>query len=237
MNSLRHSGGFPRVSTAGHGGRAPLTFSKVNKLGNQHFRLHCRAIAAAAFLVLASGVHAQTSGAVVRGAVAGVTASSPVEVLATNTATGVTQRARSDAQGRYMLAGLSPGHYKITVLSGTTVKLERQVELQIGQTLALDMSLDVTTLDTVQVSGRAQREKTTSEIGTVVSLEQMKRLPQVSRNFLSFADLAPGVNVTYDANNNISMRGRRVHPVVEQYLHRRRGPEGLYVPRRRSRSG
>ena len=35
-------------------------------------------------------------------------------------------------------------------------------------------------------------EVRTSEVGTTVSQEQIAQTPQVTRNFLSFADLAPG---------------------------------------------
>jgi hypothetical protein len=47
----------------------------------------------------------------------------------------------------------------------------------------------------------------TSEVGKTVSLQQIQTTPQVSRNFLEFADAVPGMIFTRDAKGNTSLRG------------------------------
>ncbi len=47
----------------------------------------------------------------------------------------------------------------------------------------------------------------TSEIGTNVSLHQIETVPQITRNFLEFADTVPGMVFTVDSNGNTSLRG------------------------------
>src|SRR6185437_4053847 len=45
-------------------------------------------------------------------------------------------------------------------------------------------------------TGIAQAEVKTSEVGGTVSLHQIQTIPQVSRNFLEFADTVPGMVFT-----------------------------------------
>ena len=45
----------------------------------------------------------------------------------------------------------------------------------------------------VTVTGRRLQEVRTSEVGTTVSQQQIETVPQMTRNFLEFADTVPGV--------------------------------------------
>ncbi|MFX7793176.1 hypothetical protein ABTK00_22305, partial [Acinetobacter baumannii] len=65
-----------------------------------------------------------------------------------------------------------------------------------------------TNLDTVNVvAPTLLQEVRTSEVGKTVSLQQIQTTPQVSRNFLEFADAVPGMIFTRDAKGNTSLRG------------------------------
>jgi hypothetical protein len=67
----------------------------------------------------------------------------------------------------------------------------------------------------------------TSEVGKTVSLQQIQTTPQVSRNFLEFADAVPGMIFTRDAKGNTRCAAVRHQLRRHQRLHRRCGPEEL----------
>ena len=174
----------------------------------QDTRFQIRALAAAAMLALAVPAMAQSSNATLRGSVAATgKAVGGAEVTATNTGSGYITRTRSNADGSYALAGLPPGTYKI-VAQAAGERVEQTVTLAVGQSADLDLSMGTApaSLATVTVIGAALVDRKTSEVGTYVTPQQLQRLPQVTRNFLSQADLAPGVNVEYDAEGNVKLR-------------------------------
>lgn len=101
--------------------------------------------------------------------------------------------------GGYVLAGLAPGQYLMTASApgGETTAF---VELGTGQTLDVDLDVASATVrgaERIEVSGQ-RFDNRTSEVATNVSQEQIANLPQNSRNFLNFAQLAPGVRVSDD---------------------------------------
>ncbi len=59
----------------------------------------------------------------------------------------------------------------------------------------------------VVVTGRRLNEVKTSEVGTVVSQHQIETVPQMTRNFLEFADTVPGVVFKVDAKGRTSISG------------------------------
>ena len=156
-------------------------------------------------------VSAQVSRATVRGLVnapAG-TQSGGLTILAINAATGARYRTATRADGRYALIGLAPGDYTITVIGpdGATLRSER-ITLSVGESAALDLgdapaapgAADAVQLGRVTVQGNATRQGVKdSQLGTVVSQRMIEALPQSTRNFLSAADLAPGVAFSTDA--------------------------------------
>ncbi|CAN4278967.1 TonB-dependent receptor [Pseudoxanthomonas sp. LjRoot125] len=163
--------------------------------------------ALASVLVIASGhAIAQSSNATLRGK-----AEAGAQVTAVNTATGTKRQVTATADGSYALVGLAPGTYKVT--SGGT---ERTVTLQVATSVNLDLAGaapaapagDATTLDTVRVTAPPLQEVKTSEVGTNVSLKQINTVPQLTRNFLEFADTVPGMQFTTSQGNGQSqLRG------------------------------
>jgi len=160
--------------------------------------------AVAAVLAAPSVTLAQSAEATLRGK-----APPNVDVTARNVATGATRRTHSAADGTYTLAGLTPGTYKVEGGPGT----ETTVTLSVASTATLDLVTGEATAEVepptqeVVVTGRRLAEVRTSEVGGTVSQAQIENVPQMTRNFMEFADTVPGVVFTVDAKGKTSIRG------------------------------
>jgi outer membrane receptor protein involved in Fe transport len=117
------------------------------------------------------------------------------EVTATSLERGYTQSATAGNDGVYVLAGLAPGRYKITVVAPSYNQSSREISLLVGQTLPINFRLtpDLVLMEQITVVGTTPVEMETHEVATNVTREQMESLPQNNRNFMNFATLAPGV--------------------------------------------
>lgn len=162
----------------------------------------------AAGMLAATPALAQLSTSTIRGHVSGAAAASGAQVTARNVATGYTGRTTT-REGGYVLSGLPPGTYVIELSGSGFDQKTDPVTVAVGQTAELDISVGATTprIETITVSGNRLVETKTSEIATQVTPQQMERLPQVTRNFLSFADLAPGVQFTTAADGSTKLQG------------------------------
>jgi outer membrane receptor protein involved in Fe transport len=121
------------------------------------------------------------------------------EVTVKNVDTGLTRHTKADADGSYTIVGLPAGTYKVDAGPGT----EQTVTLSVASTASLDLGK----LETVTVSGTRLVESKTSEIGTIISLHEIDTVPQLTRNFLEFADTVPGIVFNVDATGKTSIRG------------------------------
>jgi outer membrane receptor protein involved in Fe transport len=161
--------------------------------------------AIAAVLAVPSVSWSQSADATLRGS-----APADTEITAKNVATGTTRRTRAGADGSYTLAGLPPGTYRVDAGPGT----ETVVTLTVASTATLDLRTSTSTavetdapMQEVTVTGRRLNEVRTSEVGTTVSRDQITNVPQMTRNFLEFADTVPGVVFTVDGKGKTSIRG------------------------------
>ncbi len=164
--------------------------------------------AAIASVLAAPGVvWAQSADAALRG-----TAPANADITARNVATGVTRRTKANANGGYSLAGLPPGTYRVDAGPGT----ETTVTLTVASTATLDLAAGTAEataeateapMQEVTVMGRRLNEVRTSEVGTTVSMQQIETTPQMTRNFLEFADVVPGVVFEVDGSGRTSIRG------------------------------
>ncbi len=165
---------------------------------------HRHALATAVVLALASiGAQAQLSTATVQGQVsrAGAAAQGGLEVLAVNQANGKRVRTATRADGSYVLTGLTPGEYEIRVDGQKT----QVITVKVGETAAVDLALSG---QSVTITGSvARKDVRNSELGTNVSRRTIETQPQVTRNFLSFADLAPGVRTDTDSSGVVTLHG------------------------------
>ena len=178
------------------------------------------ALAVAVSLACAGGAAAQVSTSTLRGTVyEGSATESGGTVLATEVATGYVTRGRIGEDGSYVLSGLRPGTYSIQVTTADGQSAEDTIVVALGQVATLDLdvaanvtgntSADASELGEVVVTGRRLFEVRTSEVATNVSQQQINDLPQINRNFLNFAALAPGVRVTEgDTERTISAGGQ-----------------------------
>jgi len=117
------------------------------------------------------------------------------EITATNVNTGFTNSTVAGTDGSYTLAGLAPGVYRIDVSATSYKASSKEVTVLVGQNLSLDFRLtpDLVLMEQITVLGATAVETETSEVATNVTRQQIEQLPQNDRNFLNFAQLAPGV--------------------------------------------
>lgn len=188
-------------------------------------RLLSCALASCLVLGVAPMAMAQSTGATIRGQVAGDAAA---RVTATNVATGLTRSVQSNANGGYSLGGLPPGTYRLDVERGgerysesITVSVGQTVTLNLGETVEATSVQPATTLDGVVVTAAPVAIETrTSEVGGYVTQKQLEALPQNSRNFLAFADTIPGIAVTRSGVDEVtSLRsGAQISNGINVYI-------------------
>src|SRR4051812_20595756 len=110
-----------------------------------------------------------------------------------------TNQARSnvtDDKGVYRFAGLNPGRYTVTAeLEGFAKFVQNDVLLQVGGAVDLNITMKLSSLsESLTVSGQAAIiEAAKTDLSTVISRDQIETLPTISRNFLDYALLTPGV--------------------------------------------
>jgi outer membrane receptor protein involved in Fe transport len=163
----------------------------------------------AAFLI-ASLASAQTTTGTLRGTVKDETGSAlpGATVEAINDDTGFRSAATTETSGLFNIL-VAPGPYTVTATLPSFSTESKKVRVLVGQIVRLDFDLKVATRvsEQVTVSASAAVDLRTPEIATNVTPEQIRYLPQNSRNFLNLAKLAPGVNVTADFGEDTRYSG------------------------------
>jgi outer membrane receptor protein involved in Fe transport len=167
-------------------------------------RLSVMAAALSAALLAAPHASAQLSSATIQGQVRTENAapSAGTPVVATNQLNGYNYRTVTRADGSYVLSGVAPGTYEIKVAD----QKSELVTVSVGQTSQVDLSLQGGVKQVVITGSATRRDVVGSEVGTSVSRQEIEKLPQVTRNFLSFADLAPGVRFNVDNSGNVKLQ-------------------------------
>ena len=161
----------------------------------------CRSVAAllVAQTIAAPLVGAQNTTGSIRGYVTTADGAPAVgaTVTATNIATSAVRNSLTSDRGLYVLTGLVPGQYDVSVRRVGLAPQTRRQTVGIGQTITLDLTLSpvATQLGTVTVAASRGFETRTSEVATNVSQVQINALPTSDRNFLGLAGLAPGVRI------------------------------------------
>ena len=175
----------------------------------QAFNFRRNAVAAAAVLALSGAVYAQVSTATLKGQITS-TGAAAATVTAVNQDTGAAFRTTTQANGAYSLVGLPPGTYVVRVQADGATRNSDAITLHVGETANLDLQAGAaaaTSLSTVTVVGTASRQDVRdSQVGTLVSQKMIEALPQTTRNFLSAADLAPGVAFSTDGGGNTKIQ-------------------------------
>jgi carboxypeptidase family protein len=171
------------------------------------FHRFTRGVVAAAALMFgaATQLSSQTTTGTLKGSVTGANgAAAPgAQVTVRNVASGVSRTTTAHDDGSYVMPGVVPGTYEVSVRRIGASPQTRTVVIQIGSTQVQDFSLveQPLTLETQTVTASSGKETQTSETATNVTQAQIEKLPTPSRNFLDLAALAPGVTVTEDRVN------------------------------------
>jgi len=126
-----------------------------------------------------------------------------------NTATGVLAVGQATDTGNYTFPSLPVGSYELTVeAAGFKKAVEKQIGIQINQTLRMDIKLEVgSAAESITVSSSAEMLKTeNAEQSMNVTGQKLNELPinfggsgtagGGIRNWLTFTYLAPGVSGT-----------------------------------------
>jgi Carboxypeptidase regulatory-like domain/TonB dependent receptor len=146
------------------------------------------------------------SGAVVPGAT----------VTVRNVSSNAQRTTQSSALGEYMIVGLEPGTYQVSVTSGQFKPFSGSVEVTVGSHVTLDAKLsissNVTEVQVIAEGGTAVNTQT-QELSQVVDTQQLMQLPSLTRNPYDFVVLSGNVsngdNTTTNMNSgqNLSTRG------------------------------
>ena len=123
------------------------------------------------------------------------------QITLKNEATGVVVTTTSGSSGQFNFLNLSAGVYTVTSMAkGFNTSVQQHVTVGVGSTFGITVTLQPGQVEqTVTVSGNAATVETqTSDIGTVITPQEIKDLP-VSlngdmRNPLNFVTLTPGVS-------------------------------------------
>ena len=166
-----------------------------------------------AVLSLSATTYAQSATGSIDGVVLDATGAvlPGVGITITHQATGVTREVVTDGEGRFRAPVLPVGQYAVNAqLSGFKTVEQRDVTLNVGQTLTLRLEMAVSTVaESVTVSGSTPVIETSrSQVSSTVGETSVQNLPVNGRNFIDFALLTPGV--TRDVRTgDISFAGQR----------------------------
>lgn len=140
-----------------------------------------------------SGVVHDATGAAIAGAA----------ITLVHAETSVSRSATSDAHGRYRLASLSPGDYGLHVDIQGFAEHAQQVRLAAGQTLVVDIQLQVAAgHEEIEVTASPlQRES--AELSGVVGRDLMLGLPVNGRSYEQLTLLEPGVVSTTSRETSV----------------------------------
>ena len=128
-------------------------------------------------------------------------------VVVHNSDTGADREVTSTGAGIYVATFLQPGHYEVSVNKpGFEKVVHKNLVLQVGQTLAIDLQLPLQTAQesvvVIATPTIVDTEKT--EVSQVVSQHLVENLPLVGRRWDNFALLTPAVTTD---GNSVSFRG------------------------------
>lgn len=155
-----------------------------------------------AVLLLAAGVSGLVAQTLTTGDIVG-TVSDPsgavipnATVVLSSLDTGTTQTAAANMAGQYRFTLLKPGHYMVTASDTGFEKLERTVDVGVGQVATADMILQVgQATQTIEVSGGAPIINPEPATVTNYTAAQVDLLPTAGGDITNIAFTAPGVVV------------------------------------------
>jgi Carboxypeptidase regulatory-like domain/TonB dependent receptor/TonB-dependent Receptor Plug Domain len=184
-------------------------------------RRYCVVLACSFLVVLAASAEAQQGSSSIRGRIVDQQGAvlPGVAVIVTHQESGTFRETVTAPDGTYFIAGIVPGPYQVSAALEGFRKLTRDVRLEIGATLTVDLSLEVGALtEVVTVTSEApQVDLTSPQVGGNVSSGELTDLPSLTRNFTGLVALLPGVvyNPAADGNSDsVTINGQHGSGVV-----------------------
>lgn len=167
-------------------------------------------------LALASGVFAQTqiTTGVIQGTVldeqAGVVPGANVEVKSPDT--NFSRALTTNADGRFVFLQLQPGRYVLTVSKqGFATLIQENLELTVGQTINLNLSMKVSRLEEkITITAAPTIDTVKTESSSTLNELSVGNLPILGRKFEDMLTLTPGVSITQGPDGDeINFAGQR----------------------------
>jgi hypothetical protein len=164
------------------------------------------ALLLAALMTLSLTVFGQTSSGEVNGAIVDQTgaAISAATVKLINQATGIETQASLNKDGRFTIVNVKPGIYLLRVeAQGFKTAQTQAFNVAVNQTVTKDFELTVGDVSqTVEVSAAGELvERSSVELGSVISERAVQELPLNGRNFTQLLTLTPGVTPVSTSQN------------------------------------
>ena len=172
-------------------------------------------------IALPAPVAAQESQASLRGTI--TPAGGAQQITAVQVATNTRRTVEVSPSGSYNFPSLRPGLYRLEIVTPNGIEQTDEFDLLVAQNAVLDFDLAELAAppapdpgdeaiagvsgDTILVTGARIRSLEGAEVGDVVTRREIELLPQGNRNFLAFADTAPGVQFVTEGGGNTRLQG------------------------------
>jgi len=130
-----------------------------------------------------------------------------------NVDTNFTRTLTTDSDGRFVFLQLQPGRYLLTVSKqGFATVIQQNLELTVGQTINLTISLKVSRLEEkITITAAPTIDTTKTESSSTLTELSVSNLPVLGRKFEDLLTLTPGVSITQgpdgDEINFVGQRG------------------------------
>jgi Carboxypeptidase regulatory-like domain/TonB dependent receptor len=128
-------------------------------------------------------------------------------VVIKNIGTNATRTATSNSTGAYVVTGLEPANYELTVTNAGFHPFSTRVEVTVAAKVTVDAKLSVTQENTsveVTAEGGAQANTQTQELSQIVNATQVAQFPSLTRNPYDFVALAGNVSAGDSTNSGDS---------------------------------
>ncbi len=168
--------------------------------------------------VIADSVSAQTAGRITGQVLDSSQAVIPgATVTAQNIANGQQRRATADSQGRYVIADIPVGVYKVVVEhAGFQTQAHNDVQVNVAATVSVDFVLQAGQVtEVVQITGEASTIESTQTSGGVMNNKSLVELPINGRDYARFSLLIPGAVARSNFIADLSFNG--LHTVHNQF--------------------
>src|SRR5262245_55067110 len=164
------------------------------------------ALLLAAMLTMSITIFGQTSSGEVNGAVSDQSgaAISAATVKLINQATGIETQAALNKDGRFTFVNVKPASYVLRVeAQGFKTAQTPTFNVAVSQTVTQDVGLTVGDVSqTVEVNAAGELvQRSSVELGTVISEREVQDLPVNGRNFTQLLTLTPGVTPVSTSQN------------------------------------